>query len=215
MNHIKGEFMRKVVLNRGILSFLSVFVVFSSAYAADQTSTAPQYNQMGAKDNECSKETLHAYFPEVFVRETFTKFNVPRDKWDSIIKNLNEKDKSIIKLVEEKTAKMNPNPLKDPQQRQVVVKLLRETLLEVFSNELKANGVSDDKQISAMLDDIQQQKVKRIAMCIKNEAEATKSLDSSADDNDDDEDDDDYEDEDDEDDLEDDEVNSTGNKTNP
>lgn len=216
MNHIKGEFMRKVVLKRGMVSFfVGASALFSSGNAVDQTTTSVN-SQVSAKDNQCSKETLHAYFPESFLRETFAKFNVPKDKWDTIIKNLNEKDKNVIKIVEEKTAKMNPNPLKDPQQRQVVVKLLRETLLEVFSNELKANGVTDDKQISAMLDDIQQQKVKRIAECIKNEAQTTKSFNSSADDSDDDEDDDeDEDDEDEEDDLEEDEVNSTGVQNKP
>jgi hypothetical protein len=116
---------------------------------------------------ECSKELLLAYFPESFVNETLKKFNVPQDKWASITKELNEKDKEVVKIVEDKAAKMDPNPLRDPQHRQDAVKIFRETLFEVFSSVLKKNGVEDDKQIQSMLDDIQQQKARRFAQCME------------------------------------------------
>lgn len=117
---------------------------------------------------DCSKEILLAYFPDVFVKETLAKFKVPADKWDAIVKGLNERDKNIIKIIEEKAQKLTPNPLKDSKQRQAAVKLFRETLLEQFSEVVKANGIIDDKQIQSMLDDVQQQKAKHFAMCIKN-----------------------------------------------
>ena len=62
---------------------------------------------------------------------------------------------------------MNPNPLKDAQQRQAAVKLFRETLIDLFSSTMKANGISNDQQIQEMLNDIQQQKAKRFAMCMQ------------------------------------------------
>ncbi|KAF3361642.1 Uncharacterized protein PHSC3_001765 [Chlamydiales bacterium STE3] len=116
---------------------------------------------------ECSKELLLAYFPETFVSETLKKFNVPSEKWDDITKGLSEKDKEVIKVVEEKATQMSPNPLKDPQQRQAAVKLFRETLLQIFGDVMRANGISDDKQIQSMLDDIQQQKAKRFSECME------------------------------------------------
>lgn len=118
------------------------------------------------EENECSKEILLAYFPKVFVDQTLARFNVPRDKWEDIDRELAEKDKDIIKVVEAKAETMNPNPLKDPQQRQAAVKLFRETLFDAFASVMKKNGVSDDKQIQSMLDDIQQQKAKRFAKCM-------------------------------------------------
>ena len=62
---------------------------------------------------------------------------------------------------------MNPNPLKDPAQRQAAVKLFKETLFEIFSEVLTQHGVKDPKQIQAMLDDVQQQKAKRFAQCME------------------------------------------------
>lgn len=129
-----------------------------------------------AQEDDCSQEILLAYFPGVFVKETLKRYNVPQDKWDPIIKVLAERDKQIIKIVEAKASKMDPNPLKDPQQRQAAVKIFRETLTENFSSVMKANGVNDEKQIQAMLDDIQQQKAKRFASCMQQQHGAAKHV---------------------------------------
>ena len=131
-----------------------------------------QVSELPAADqsvDECSKELLLAYFPEVFVTETLKKFNVPQNKWDAIKRDLTNKDKDVIKIVEEKASKMRrfPNPLKDPQQRQAAVKIFRETLLQIFGDTMRANGISDQSQIQSMLDDIQQQKAKRFAKCME------------------------------------------------
>lgn len=129
---------------------------------------------VGAEPSDvCSKELLLAYFPDNFVLETLKKFNVPKDKWEGIVKGLSAKDKDIVKEVEDKASKLNPNPLKDrsPEQRQVAVKIFRESLLDVFSGVLKANGITDEKQIQSMLADIQQQKAKNFAQCMEKQKE--------------------------------------------
>lgn len=117
--------------------------------------------------DECSKELLLAYFPEPFVKETLKKFNVPQDKWNNIAAQLVSKDKTVVQIVEEKAAKMDPNPLRDPQARQEAVKLFRDTLLGLFTEVLQANGISDPKEIQSMLDDVQQQKAERFAKCMQ------------------------------------------------
>lgn len=142
-------------------------------------------------DAECSKDILLSYFPEIFVRETLQKFNVPKDKWDAIVTALNEKNKIVIKTVEERASKLNVSLLKDPQQRQAAVKLFRETILEIFSGVMKNNGVTDEKQIQAMLDDIQQQTARRFAACIKQSQVTAQVDDNDLDENDDVDDDDD------------------------
>ena len=115
---------------------------------------------------ECSKE-LMTYFPEALMNETFQKFNVTQDKWANINKELNERDNNIIKEVEAKAAKMKPNPLKDPQHRQAALTLFKDTLYDVFSETLHKNGITDDKQIQAMLDELQRQKAKKFAACLE------------------------------------------------
>lgn len=160
--------------------------------------------------DECAKELLLSYFPEPIVTDTLKRFSVPQDKWVGIAKSLSNKDKEVVKIVEQKASTMNPNPLKDPQQRQAAVKLFRETLLQVFSDALKENGMTDTSKFQAMLDDIQQQKAKKFAMCMekqKNQAQQTTNGQSSDVDDDDD---DDFDDEDDgDDDLDDEDDHST------
>lgn len=149
---------------------------------------------MPSVQDECAKELLLSYFPEPIVTETLKKFNVPQDKWAGIKKSLSTKDKEVVKLVEQKAAAMDPNPLKDPQQRQAAVKLFRETLLQVFSDALKENGLEDASQYQAMLDDIQQQKARKFAMCMEKQKaqmqkpDQNKGISSDTDENSDDED---------------------------
>lgn len=146
------------------MSLLGLGLILAPSFASAQTVSSSQVD-------ECSKEILLSYFPEPFVTPTLKKFNVPQDKWDAIVKGLAEKNKDVLRLVEEKASKLDPNPFKgfDPSQRAAAVKIFRETLTQVFSEVLKANGVTDDAQIAKMLEDIQQQKAANFAKCREKE----------------------------------------------
>lgn len=122
---------------------------------------------IAAEIDDCGKEVLLAYYPGVFVEETLLRFQVPKEEWAAILSELADRDKQIIKQIEEKASQMKSNPLLDPQQRQVAVKLFRETLLDNFGAVLRSHGVTDEKQIQSMLDDIQEQKAKRFARCME------------------------------------------------
>jgi hypothetical protein len=195
---------KKNILTISLAGFcmgMSALLFHGNLNAAD--SAAP------ALMDECSRDLLLSYFPEKFVNETFKKFNIAEDKWAAINASLASKDKDIVKLVEQKAASMNPNPLKDPQQRQAAVKLFRETLLQVFTEALKNNGIQDTSQFQGMLDDIQQQKAKKFAQCMEKQREhmlneamkapngdAKKVSDSDENEDEDEDDDDDYDDDD-------------------
>lgn len=214
----------KKLINTSVTYIILGFSLLLTPHASISASEASPYS------DDCTKELLLSYFPEPLVKETLKKFHVPEDKWAGITKSLTNHDKEIVKIVEQKASKMSPNPLKDSQQRQVAVKLFRDTLLETFSNTLIENGVTDKTQFLAMLDDIQQQKAKKFAMCMqrkkKNESAATpnsqiadnnsatfnsENTDSNDNDGDDDEDDDD-----DDDDMDDDSnADDTTSNVNP
>ena len=145
-------------------AFFGLGLILAPAFASAQSVPSSQVD-------ECSKEILLSYFPEPFVTPTLKKYNVPQDKWDAIVKGLAEKNKDVLRLVEEKASKLDPNPFKgfDPSQRAAAVKIFRETLTQVFSEVLKANGVTDDSQIAQMLEDIQRQKAANFAKCREKE----------------------------------------------
>lgn len=117
--------------------------------------------------NECSKELLLAYFPEIFVQETLKRFSVPEEEWSGIQRDLASKDKDVIKIVEEKAGKMDPNPLKDPGSKKAAIELFKGTLLQIFSGVMKEHGVTDDEKIQSMLTDIQQRKAERFTKCMQ------------------------------------------------
>lgn len=133
---------------------------------ATDTSTQPPVTS-GAEG--CSIELLRSFFPEKFVSSTLEKFNVPKEKRQAIINGLASRDKQVLKTVEEKAAKLNPNPFKDrdPKQRQVAVKLFRDTLLQIMTEVLNEQGITDQKQIQDMLDNINQEKAKNFRDCIE------------------------------------------------
>lgn len=150
---------------------LGCSVLFLSALQAAPMPSAPQAPQM----DECSKELLLSYYPADFVTETLKKYNVPQDKWAGIIRALTGKEKDIVKTVEDKASKMNPNPLKDPKERQEAVKLFRDALMDVFANAMRSNGVTDESKYQAMLDDVQQQKAKKFAECVQKQKDIPNS----------------------------------------
>lgn len=170
--------MNKIGLKKVIAIGILSLGVFSTQLSADTPGSAAD-----AVD-ECSKELLLAYFPKTFVNETLKKFKVPENQWDAINKELAEKDKDVIKTVEERAAKINPNLLRDPQQRQAAVKIFRETLFDVFSKIMKEHGVTDDKQIQDMLDDIQKQKALRFKQCMEKHRSADNESNDSDNDSD-------------------------------
>ncbi len=147
----------------------------ASAAPADKASAKQLTPAKDVAADECTKELLLSNFPEPIVQDTLKRFNIPQDKWAGITIALSDKDKEIVKIVEKKAAAMTPNPLKDPQQRQAAVKLFRDTLMAVFSDAMKDNGVTDTSKFQAMIDDIQQQKAKKFAMCMEKKKASTKT----------------------------------------
>lgn len=179
-------------INLQLLMTISV-CFFSSVLAQDTTTNVPK-TTTSPTESDCTKELLLSYFPQNFVKETLKKFNVPQEKWDAIAQALADKNKDVVRLVEEKAAQSSPNPLKDPALHQQAVAIFRDTLLQVFTDVANANGITDEDQIKKMFVDIQQQKAKRFVECRRQAEAAAGGTPAVKNDNDDDDDDDDLDD---------------------
>lgn len=130
---------------------------------------------------EMPQDEMMSYFPKKFVAQTLEKYKVPQGQRLAIQNSLAEKDMEVISLVEEKAAKMDPNPLKDPKLRQEAVKIFRDSLYEVFSKVMQAHGVTDKDELHAMLDDIQRQKAEYFAQTMEaHKEEARRRRDQSS-----------------------------------
>ncbi len=152
--------------------FLYRFTLFFSLF-----SLFPLWSQEDGKDiqnknkemvMECSREALLSFFPKPIVYKVLQQYGIPEAEWASIYRDLEQKDRAVIPLVEEKASKMEPNPLKDLRYRSEAVRLFRETLVESFTKVMNEHGITDEEQIEEMLDDIQIEKARAFADCIEN-----------------------------------------------
>ncbi len=116
---------------------------------------------------KCTKEELMTFFPKQILQSILIQAQLPKDKADKIAEELSQKDKEFTKIVEEKAAKVQPNPFQDLSQRDLAIRIYRETLYEVFAKVLKANGVTNEDQIQTLLDEMQNEKSKRFIECIR------------------------------------------------
>lgn len=125
---------------------------------------------MGSSSTLCTKEVLMTFFPQPVVKEVLLQQHISADQAESIAKELaSKKNSEIIKLVEEKASRMDPNPFKDLNQRDTAVKIFRETLYDVFASVLQKYGMTDEKKVHALLDAIQEAKGKLFVECIRKE----------------------------------------------
>lgn len=159
-----------------------LMLTFSSLFAQDNSQSkfvAPQV------DEQC-KEILMSYFPKTIVTEVLTQNNVPKDKVAVIADALAKKSSDVLKIVQDKASKMNPNPLKDPNMHEQTGKLIRDTVLEIFGSVMKDNGVTDNKQIQSMADAIQQKKADLFKQCMDKAQPEDESDDEDYEDDEDD-----------------------------
>lgn len=141
-----------------------LMLTFSSIIAddSDQTTFVPPQT-----DSQCSREVLMSFFPKTIVSDVLTENKIDKKKVDAIVAALEIQGGDVIRRTEEKAAKMNPNPMKDPKFRKKTAKLIRETVTETYTLVLKGNGITDEKLIKDTLDAIQDKKAKLFADCMQ------------------------------------------------
>jgi hypothetical protein len=142
----------------------------SSTLTTDDSKVMQEDLELNLDLSLCTKEVLMTFFPLPVVKAVLMKYGVSESEAKKIAKDLSQKDKEVVKLVELKASKFDPNPLNDLNQGDAAVKIFSETLYEIFAKVLKANHVpADDNQIQAILDDMKELKGKLFVECIKKE----------------------------------------------
>lgn len=146
------------------LAFPAILMLAFAPLLAEDTSetqfTPPQV------DEQC-KEVLRSYFPKTIVTEVLKQNKIDEDKVPAIVDALSKQSGDVLKIVQAKAAKMDPNPLKDPSMHEQTGKLIRDAVLQIFGSVMKANGITDEKQIQTMLDAIQQKKAALFSACME------------------------------------------------
>lgn len=117
----------------------------------------------------CTKEQLMTFFPQPVVESVLIEAKIPEEQAKEIARELSQQDRELVKKVEEKAVKWDPNPFSDLSQRDLAIKIYNETLYEVFSKILKSHGIHNDNQIQTLLDKVREMKSKLFIDCIRNQ----------------------------------------------
>lgn len=114
---------------------------------------------------DCSKEVLFSFFPRSIVRQVLQNNQIPQDRWEGILNGLSEQDKDLINRVESKASQLSPEMQNDRKQK---IQLLRDIMLQSFTDVMKDNGITDQKLIVKLLNEIQETRAKLFEACKKN-----------------------------------------------
>jgi glycine cleavage system regulatory protein len=153
-----------------MLHYVSCTAISMMCYAGLQAETTEVVLSNSMK---CTKEELMRFFPEQLVQSVLVKANLPKDQADAIAQDLSQKDRELARLVEEKSAQVEPNPFKNLSQRDMAIKIYRETLYEVFARVLKAHGITNEDQIQTLLDELQEARSKLFIECIRKQPKSS------------------------------------------
>jgi hypothetical protein len=149
-----------------MVQYICCFTIFvSMVYVAGLNAEAKTETSLA--NLKCSKEELMSFFPQRIVESILIKAKISKEQASVIADELSKKDHELTKFVEEKAAQLNSNSHNNLSQRDLAIKIYRETLYEVFAKVLKAHGVTDEDQIQSLLDQMQEAKSKLFIECIR------------------------------------------------
>jgi hypothetical protein len=152
------------------------YVYCTIALSCFQLIGATEHADLDVESPVCTKQELMAYFPQILVKKILLKSNIQEQQARAIAEELAQKGQELEKIVAEKASKLDPNPFKDLSQRDVAIKIYRETLYEIFAKVLKNHGITDGNQIQILLDKMQLAKSKMFIDCIRKEQSSAKKV---------------------------------------
>ncbi|NGX58735.1 MAG: hypothetical protein K940chlam3_01643 [Chlamydiae bacterium] len=122
------------------------------------------FGGLSAQD-PCAEGFEKNHFPQQIVNKILERFEIPSTEWVGINRALDRQVKLLEVKVQQKAAKMDPNPFNSPVLHVVVGRLYRETLIESFGYVMRQHGVKKTRQIYEMYDAIVDEKAELIWEC--------------------------------------------------
>lgn len=142
------------------MKYLGVFMKICSCLLALLVSFVFKLSAFDASP-PCYKNLQTHFFQPLIVTEALSLYNINQGAWTPIIQNLNEASKKIPRIIQEKSNRMNPNPLSPVYLPELAEELLTNTLFEVFVDIIttynfpqggSVNGQNVDSMFKYLLD---------------------------------------------------------------
>lgn len=144
----------------------SFYFLFALVNALDVH--AEEEKELPVNRVNCSKEELLSFFPQPVIEFVLVQAHFSQEEAARIAQELSQKDGELRKLVEKKAAEVSPNPFQNSSQREIASKIYQETVYEVFAGILKTHGITDDRQIRSLLEEMRIIQSKLFVDCIRN-----------------------------------------------
>lgn len=119
----------------------------------------------------CYRNLEVNFFRTDLVNEALSLHGVSQSKWNLINTQLQGNVKGVPQLVKEKAKKMEPNPFDPPFQSQEAAELLRQVLLEVFSETLANFHITNQANVKEMFQYIRERQSQLLISCFGQEKE--------------------------------------------
>lgn len=143
----------------GLLSFcISGFSAPNAA--ASKNPIAPP--QTGV--SECRLKYGHKFFPTEIVDQVLRERKLKPELIANLDKQLKADDAKIHDIVWERAKTMHPNPFTN-RDRKDDEKLYRDVVTNLFSHDLQSQGITKQKEIDSLFDEIQFRRANKMADC--------------------------------------------------
>lgn len=115
---------------------------------------------------KCTREELISFFPRAIVEKVLIDFQIQPQVAQQIATKLVNKDREITKIIEEKSSQIHSRS-NDNLQRESALKIYVDTIHDAFSSVAHAYGITDEKTIQQILEQIRVLRSKNFIECIR------------------------------------------------
>lgn len=113
----------------------------------------------------CAQEVLFRFFPKEITLEAMRENGLTGENAESVASVLWNSDNTIIREIEDRASKMDPNPLLDDGSPEVRAKLFKEVATDVFMKALTDEGFQDTSKALQIFDAVQEARFVQFQKC--------------------------------------------------
>lgn len=118
----------------------------------------------------CFQDLQVNFFQENTVYQALSLYNVPQGLWEPISLTLKARSNQVPERMRKITARMVPNPLEFPMQREITAGILKQVLKDVFYETMKKYQVDERPTTDLAFDYIFTKQLPKFIFCFGEEA---------------------------------------------
>lgn len=119
----------------------------------------------------CLLELETHFFRSEIVIQALSFYNIPQGMWDPILSDLQDRSASVPNRMRKITAKMVPNPLEYPLQKEAAARVLKEALYSVYKEVMIENLMTEQPTMDLIFEYIFTRRIAALEACLGKQVE--------------------------------------------